>query len=902
MPQTYLVLLSAFILLFSVFLHVGRDQRFFQNTANEETLGEDIQHQEHSEDAPLPEHPQHRIVKRVSKRYEILAQIARAAAILFSVLAAYDSHDRSWHESILLMYIFVLGLLRLALSTLWQDVISYHVNTLLTGTVILVITESLSPTLIVGTESLRLSVFELGKIGSLLASVAIALATPRQWRSPPISFDLAYRKVSDGSSPEETCSWFSYLISYSWVTDIIWKGYCRGLTTEDLLPVPHYDEPQIWAGKFALAKAQGHSTLYSLAKMLSIQLVLMILFAATMAASEFIAPVAMFKLLGYLQNPEAAIVRPSVWVALLFIGPMARSVSYQQFLFSSTRLAVRVKLALITALYQKCLKTPDYEEPLSKSNLNKAVQQRRMKSAHLSLNDPKKASAGKKAEILNLISSDVNSICLSRDVILLCISTPIQMIIAAAFLCSQLGWGAILGLMLLFLVFPIAYLNLQQTSRIKKEIQKATDHRISLVSEYLASMRIIKYLAWENAAYLKVQSARRLEQRLIVQQHLHGVALLVSTELLGFFSLLTMFSVHALVEHKHLTAAIAFPSLAVVEILRQQFSSMAKVTRWLADARIAFGRVDSYLDRTECQLRTVGRPRFSNAVFRLTPDSPFTATSDIIFLEGKLNLITGPSGSGKTTMLLGLLGQASFDIGFATIPERVGYVAQSPWLMNGTVKDNVLCFQPFDEAWYTAVVKICCLEDILSSREDGSETQVGDNGCALSGGQRQRIALARALYLRPQLLLLDDCLSALDAYTANKIWTGLFEEGFLNGTTVVAATQNLAFHKTPDLLITLARGKAVEVTRLTGSFTYDIFGNLMSSPSKSGEVSTQSKQSGPWRNLSPVPGEEKIITAEAVDFHAPIELFANKTQIFMNNEAGSKSLSPRNMCKRPYSL
>jgi len=795
------------------------------------------------------------------------------------------------------MYIFVLGLFRLALSALWQDVISYHVNTLLTGAVLLVITESLSPSLIVGTAPLRLSVFEFGKIGSLLASVAIALATPRQWRAPPMSFDLAHRKSSDGSSPEETCSWFSYLISYSWVTDIIWKGYCRGLTTEDLLPLPHYDEPQIWVRKFALARAQGASTLYSLAKMLYIQLMLMVLFAATMAASEFIAPVAMFQFLGYLQNPEAAIVRPSVWVALLFIGPMIRSVSYQQFLFSSTRLAVRVKVALITALYQKCLKMPAYEKPLAKSNLNQEVLRLRMTSAHLSVKDLKRASAGKKAEILNLISSDVNSICLSRDVILLCISTPIQMIIAAAFLCSQLGWRAILGLALLFLIFPIAYLNLQQTSRIKKEIQKATDRRISLISEYLASMRIIKYLAWENAVFSKVQSGRGLEQRLIVQQHLHGVALLVSTELLGFFSLFTMFTVHTLVEHKQLTAAIAFPSLAVVEILRQQFSSMAKVIRWLADARIAFGRVDSYLDRTECQERMVGRPRFSNAVFRLTPDSPFTATSDIIFLEGGLNVITGPSGSGKTTMLLGLLGHASFDIGFATIPKRVGYVAQSPWLMNGTVQDNVLCFQPFDQAWYTTVLRVCCLEDVLSSRDGGNESQVGENGCALSGGQRQRIALARALYLRPQLLLLDDCLSALDVYTANKIWTSLFVDGFLNGITVIAATQNLAFHKTADLLITLSRGKAVEITRMTGKFTHNTSSSSLSSLLESGEITAQPKHRFSWRNLSPVPGEGEIITEEDVDVHTPVELFENKTEISMNDEAGSKSMNPRNICK-----
>jgi ABC-type multidrug transport system fused ATPase/permease subunit len=297
----------------------------------------------------------------------------------------------------------------------------------------------------------------------------------------------------------------------------------------------------------------------------------------------------------------------------------------------------------------------------------------------------------------------------------------------------------------------------------------------------------------------------------------------------------------------------------------------------------------------------VGRARFSNAVFRLAPDSLFTATSDIKFLEGGLNVITGPSGSGKTTMLLGLLGHASFNIGFATIPKQVGYVAQSPWLMNGTVQDNVLCFQPLDQAWYTAVIKICCLEDVLSSRDGANESQVGENGCTLSGGQRQRIALARALYLRPQLLLLDDCLSALDVYTANKIWTSLFVDGFLNGITVIAATQNSTFHKTADLLITLSRGKAVEVTQMTGKLTRNTSNDSMSSLFENGQIIVPSKHSSSWHNLSPVPGEGEI-TTEDVDVHTPVKLFENKTEISMNHEACSKSMNPRNICKWPYLL
>lgn len=79
---------------------------------------------------------------------------------------------------------------------------------------------------------------------------------------------------------------------------------------------------------------------------------------------------------------------------------------------------------------------------------------------------------------------------------------------------------------------------------------------------------------------------------------------------------------------------------------------------------------------------------------------------------------------------------------------RIGYVPQSPWIMSGSVRDNVLLGQPLDAAWYSQVMFACALMPDLAAMPNGDLSAVGDCGSALSGGQRARLALARALYHR----------------------------------------------------------------------------------------------------------------------------------------------------------
>ena len=93
----------------------------------------------------------------------------------------------------------------------------------------------------------------------------------------------------------------------------------------------------------------------------------------------------------------------------------------------------------------------------------------------------------------------------------------------------------------------------------------------------------------------------------------------------------------------------------------------------------------------------------------------------------------------------------------------MGYAAQDPWLFNGTVQQNILFGNEYDDQRYNDTIRLCSMEQDIASFQDGSYEIVGDRGTTLSGGQKARLNLARAIYRDSDIYLLDDPLSAVDA-------------------------------------------------------------------------------------------------------------------------------------------
>ncbi|KAF1852237.1 P-loop containing nucleoside triphosphate hydrolase protein [Cucurbitaria berberidis CBS 394.84] len=501
----------------------------------------------------------------------------------------------------------------------------------------------------------------------------------------------------------------------------------------------------------------------------------------------------MYHLLGFLENPSNSIMHPFLWVALLFGGLMARLISYQQYIFTSTRLLVRVDMLLIQEIYRAALRS--YQFSAHNNYVEKGTE---------TLNRP---------DLVTLVSYNVDAIDSARDIFYVATAGTLSTLIAMTFLYHLLGWPSLIGVLTLILLTPLPALLSQRMSRIQQTVLRATDSRLSTISEFLQSIRTVKYLGWERAVEKKVNDIRAIEQERLWKRNFHSAVISMAGDLLPLSTLLVMFSVFVLFTNQPLRAPEAFTSLTIVETLRSQFVWLANVSRWAAQGMESLRRVDRFLESAvELKRHPAGPPMFNNATFHPTPVAVFKLQNlSIAFREKSLNVVTGHTGSGKSALLLSLLGETVLVAGSASCPSDVSYVPQTAWLQNDSIRQNILFYSHFNKARYDAVIDACALLPDFRTFPSGDETHVGERGSSLSGGQRQRISLARAVYSCTETLLLDDVFSALDTHTTNFVYERCFRSGLLAGRTVILVTHLPAAIQDASLVVTMQHGAVSEI-------------------------------------------------------------------------------------------
>ncbi|KAK9518326.1 hypothetical protein VZT92_023636 [Zoarces viviparus] len=176
---------------------------------------------------------------------------------------------------------------------------------------------------------------------------------------------------------------------------------------------------------------------------------------------------------------------------------------------------------------------------------------------------------------------------------------------------------------------------------------------------------------------------------------------------------------------------------------------------------------------------------------------------------GSLVGICGGVGSGKSSFLSALLGQMTLLEGNVAVSGGFAYVAQQAWILNDSLKENILFGNEYDQDKYNAVLEACCLLPDLAELPYGDMTEIGERGANLSGGQRQRVSLARALYSERPILLLDDPLSAVDACVGSHVFHKAIR-GAAKGKTVLFVTHQLQYLSDCDEVILMKDGQIAE--------------------------------------------------------------------------------------------
>jgi ATP-binding cassette, subfamily B, multidrug efflux pump len=256
----------------------------------------------------------------------------------------------------------------------------------------------------------------------------------------------------------------------------------------------------------------------------------------------------------------------------------------------------------------------------------------------------------------------------------------------------------------------------------------------------------------------------------------------------------------------------------VVNLAQRGTASLIRI-RSILETRPAIRDEEPLVDPGSIQ----GEVSFRNLTFGYRDDAePVLRGVDFQAAAGQTVAVVGRTGSGKSTLLSliprlidppeGTLRVDGADVRrlpLARLRAAIGMVPQETFLFSATIRENVALGRPEAAAEEVAeAARLAGLESDLAAFPNGLDTMVGERGLTLSGGQKQRVALARALLRQPRLLLLDDCLSAVDTHTEEEILGNL--RTVFRGRTVFLVSHRISTVKEADVILVLDHGRIAE--------------------------------------------------------------------------------------------
>ncbi|KAL4897073.1 P-loop containing nucleoside triphosphate hydrolase protein [Aspergillus ambiguus] len=443
--------------------------------------------------------------------------------------------------------------------------------------------------------------------------------------------------------------------------------------------------------------------------------------------------------------------------------------------------------------------------------------------------------------ILNLLGVDVKSISDFASDGHLIVDCTLELCIAVIFLVNLMGWKPTLaGCIIPALLTPVYYYANKKYSKSEEALMEHRDRKSAVLSEAIHGIRQIKFSALETEWYQKILRFRHKE---LERQRTVFILDLILIALWSFGPVImsiVSFSTYVYINNT-MSASIAFTAFAIFEGVQSTLSILPETVSNLLDASVSARRIDRFLSLPE---RNDGRItgdaiKFKDAIISWPSDeSEYTQgvfrlkCLNLSFPAEELTVITGRSGAGKSLLLQAIIGEADICSGSVSVPAMgsasdrpangqkwiirgmMAYVSQDPWIENATVRDSILFGHPFEPNRYGEVLHACALTQDLKLFSDGDMTEVGAHGINLSGGQKWRLALARALYSRASILVLDDIFSAVDSHVGRHLY-----EHALTGKLCEKRTRIIATHHPRLCLSQMAYRVSLENGRVLSADT-----------------------------------------------------------------------------------
>ncbi|KAJ5704274.1 multidrug resistance-associated protein [Penicillium malachiteum] len=349
--------------------------------------------------------------------------------------------------------------------------------------------------------------------------------------------------------------------------------------------------------------------------------------------------------------------------------------------------------------------------------------------------------------------------------------------------------------------------------------------RVITTAGILRNIKVVKMLGLNKVAYDIVHGLREVELQTLCTGFLHPHSLFKFKSLTHYLANIpadlapfATFLVYALITivngNSSLLSARAFSSMSLISLLTGPLLKFIQLCPGLYQSVACFDRIEDFYTQgshkndsdwkydiskvgpeTTTEKMDKGMVVLENTSFSWAPDSdPVLQNLDLVIETKSISILTGPTGAGKSALLESIMGETALLEGRVRVnAARVAYCSQMPWILNDTVRNNIIGGADIDDKWYDFTLQVCCLKDDLQRIPGGDTFRCGSNGVALSGGQKQRIALARAVYSKADLIICDDIFSGLDSKTLRLISKNLLgRNGYFReaGRTAIITTQN----------------------------------------------------------------------------------------------------------------
>ncbi|ETK86029.1 hypothetical protein F441_09439 [Phytophthora nicotianae CJ01A1] len=601
-------------------------------------------------------------------------------------------------------------------------------------------------------------------------------------------------------NPLDRVGWFSQL-SYHWISPFIALGKKRRLEMEDVPNLPLRDNTSVAAERFKKElqrefreyRVSDRSFLRVTRRLYGAEVMMFAVWSTVNKAIGLLSPLLLKLFLDWADSSNPSLSEGYYLAAAMVTRSILSAVSGTQYNLAWKRFDLRVRAGLVSAIYARTLE----------------------------LSGQGRREAGGLGRITNLLSVDVGRIIGMPSTLFDMVLIPAEIAVALILLSKAVSVAFVAGVAVLAVMLPLQTVLGRKIQSVTVDMMRFRDERVGLAAESLKAVRTLKLLGWVTSRLECMSKSRALEMgRLQVRKYLDAFCVFfwASTPVIVQVSVFAT----AVFSGRDVSAADAFTAIALLDRLIFPMNYFPWIINGFLEAKVSALRIRGFLFDKEANENTILEDNYepqsssceevvsiqdyecawnfikddtkeddtdrSNAETPLliedcssSPSSRFVLRIKQLQLRpGSTYVVCGQVGSGKSSLLLALLGEmpAWSSNSTGSYKRRTSsccsYSPQTPWLFRGSVQANVTLTNQdrVDRDRYERVLHACELNvDLRSMRRPYNVAESGSN---FSGGQRARINLARALYQRANLYLLDDPLSGLDVTTASRVVTNCF--------------------------------------------------------------------------------------------------------------------------------